>query len=185
MPVTSFVVTGTALRAAPGRPFPLPSKTFSSDLHAGPRLRMKDRQTRGARSVPDRAPLVWTSFEQGAKASCSPPAPWAAAPRLPQVDDMVHSGGNTACPVPHPANAKAPGRCDRALFMPEQDQSCLPPPCSPGDWPSFFRLWRYATCRGPEQKFWEGRGEHEGRGRTLFQKGLPLPSANVFFNHPA
>ena len=49
----------------------------------------------------------------------------------------------------------------------------------------FFRLWRYATCRGPEQKFWGGRGEHEGRGRSLFQKGLPLPSANVFFNHPA
>ena len=85
MPVTSFVVTGTALRAAPGRPFPLPSKTFSSDLHAGPRLRMKDRQTRGARSVPDRAPLVWTSFEQGTRASRSPPpAPWTAAPDCPK-----------------------------------------------------------------------------------------------------
>ena len=58
MPVTSFVVTGTALRAAPDQPFPLPSKTFSSDLHAGPRLRMKDRQTRGARSETDRALLV-------------------------------------------------------------------------------------------------------------------------------
>ena len=184
MPVTSFVVTGTALRAAPGRPFPLPSKTFSSDLHAGPHLRMKDRQTRGARSVPDRAPLVWTSFEQGTRASRSPPpAPWTAAPDCPKWTPWYTVEETRPARSP-PCQCKAPGRCDRALFMPEQGQSCRPP-SSPGDWPSFFRLWRYATCRGPEQKFWEGRGEHEGRGRTLFQKGLPLPSANVFFNHPA
>ena len=138
MPVTSFVVTGTALRAAPGQPFPLPSKTFSSDLHAGPRLRMKDRQTRGARSVPDRAPLVWTFFAGSEGVPQSSSCPLGRSPRLPQVDAMVHSGGNTACPVPHPANAKAPGRCDRALFMPEQGQACHLPPCSPGDWPSFF-----------------------------------------------
>ena len=182
MPVTSFVVTGTALRAAPGRPFPLPSKTFSSDLHAGPRLRMKDRQTRGARSVPDRAPLVWTSFEQGTRASRSPPpAPWTAAPDCPKwtpwyTVEETRPARSLTLPM-----QKRPVVVTGRFFIPEQGQACHLPPCSPGDWPSFFRLWRYATCQGPEQKFWEGRGEHEGRGRTLFQKGLPLPSANVFF----
>ena len=84
MPVTSFVVTGTALRAAPGRPFPLPSKTFSSDLHAGPRLRMKDRQTRGALSETDRAPLVWTFFAGSKGVPQSSSCPWTAAPDCPK-----------------------------------------------------------------------------------------------------
>ena len=134
---------------------------------------MKDRQTRGARSVPDRAPLVWTSFEQGTRASRSPPpAPWTAAPDCPKwtpwyTVEETRPARSLTLPM-----QKRPVVVTGRFFIPEQGQACHLPPCSPGDWPSFFRLWRYATCQGPEQKFWEGRGEHEGRGRTLFQKGL-------------
>ena len=184
MPVTSFVVTGTALRAAPGRPFPLPSKTFSSDLHAGPRLRMKDRQTRGARSGTDRAPLVWTSFEQGTRASRSPPpAPWAATPRLPQVDAMVHSGGNTACPVPHPANAKRPVVVTgRFLCLSKANRAVLHPLRGTGH---LFSACGVTPPAGDQSKsFGKGEGSMRGEGDP-FPKGSPSPLSKRFLHPPA
>ena len=162
MPVASFVVTGTALRAAPGRPFPLPSQTFSSDLHAGPRLRMKDRQTRGALFAGSKGVPQSSSCPLGRSPDCPKWTPWytveetrpARSPTLSMQKRPVVVTGRFLCL----------SKANRAVLHPLRGTDHL-----------FFRLWRYATCQGPEQKFWEGRGEHEGRGRTLFQKGLPLP----------
>lgn len=156
MPVASFVVTGTALRAAPGRPFPSLPKPFLQICMQVP-LSSGHPLSRG----------------QGRPSVLL--LPLGPQPRLPQVDAMVHSGGNTACPVPHPANAKAPGRCDRALFMPKQGQSCRPP-SSPGDWPSFSACGVTPPARDQNKSFGKGEGSLRGEGGPFSKRVSLSPS---------
>ena len=177
MPVTSFVVTGTALRAAHGRPSPLPSKTSFSDLHAGPRLRMRGRQMRGARPETDRAPLVWP-FVQETKL----PGPSCLLDRQPTT--TVQRGRydtpwrKHGLPPALPLQ-KAPGRFDRALFMLESSRSYRPPPCSSGDCPSSSACDATPPAGDRNKSFGKGEGSMRGEGEP-FSKRVSLSPHQTF-----
>ena len=78
--------------------------------------------------------------------------------------------------------------CLRRYLQLFQKYPAPPPPAKPFGRPTpTAALDAPGIVQGPEQRFWEGRGEHEGRGSTLFQKGVPLPSSRhpSYFTAPA